>query len=552
MKRGLKLTKQNKGFTLIEVLTALSLLMVIVFAFSPFLLKTLDDIYFAGQRRAEIFEDKARVERVLALHGEGLTPEELRVAYYDAEGNSYTPVYTVGVNIQEGDITAFYSNTDPSMTLIPLSVNEGYPANTTVEIVGTFLNFTDAGHFKLRENINGNVVSTSGCFTLSETNPGIATFKLPAGLNMAGSPYGVYYGDTYAPLKINPPAMVAVGASGSYFAGNGEGLWSKQNFPSNSNITTQRLNDVAWSGYQYLIPANGGKLYFSQGGWESATQTTSAGTWGGVYYNQVSDPDITAVHHSTVFDEYYSAATFTGEFRLIFSWVKDTYGYITSGSTAEDLDEDPDPDGLLVNFTAMDTLSSGLSRGNNHKILLTGGKYTTSGSKGFIYYQNKDTGVKTTVLKDSSNAELHRIKEIQWVDTPGAELFKAVGNNNSTSTSNKSKIYSSTDGLNWVSDTLPSNNDRPIVFNSICFGADKWVAVGNSNWALIYNTAASTPSWQSVKIRSTSAVFNRVSYVGGKFYACGDGGLIFSSENGTTWVQEATGSTLALYGIQGR
>lgn len=547
---------KSKGFTLVEVLVAISLLMLVVFAFSPFLLHSLDDIYFAGQRRAEMFQDRGNVEKALALQGEGLPHEELWVAFQDEDGNVSPAISSTGVLIESGSLTTFYSNTEPAMTVSPAVVSEGSGSATNISIIGSFLSFTNPDLFSLKENLTGSTVS-GVTVSLSAGNPYLATMTVPPNLlNMAGAPYGVYYGDTFAPLRVDPPDLVAVGAGGNYFASNGNGVWAKQNFPSSSNITTNSLNDAEWTGEQYLIPANEGKIYFSAGGWQDSTQTPGESSYQGlVLRDTVNPPNITAVHYSPFWNggsgEYFTGSTYTVEhYYWLFGWRldgTDTHGFITTGSTPEELATTLTDD--IENVNTVDSITTGVNS-SGQPIRLMSGKYTNSGNKGYLYYYN-DATKQETIITRAGSTELQRVKEVAWKETslnsegqtvPGQ--FKAVGDNS---------IYSSPNGDVWSIDTLPGSN-KPSSFNSISFGAGKWVAVGNSNYCLVYDTTAGSPAWVSRQIRSSSATFNRVAYIGGKFYACGNNGLIYSSgdEAAATWVQETTGSTANLLGIAGR
>ena len=65
--------KNKKGFTLTEVLVALSILMVIIFTFTPFMLMSMKNLQVASTQDKNIYEEKITIEEGIA---DGVTPNE--------------------------------------------------------------------------------------------------------------------------------------------------------------------------------------------------------------------------------------------------------------------------------------------------------------------------------------------------------------------------------------------------------------------------------------------------------------------------------------------
>ncbi|HHT64701.1 MAG TPA: hypothetical protein GX017_01275, partial [Clostridiales bacterium] len=67
-------------------------------------------------------------------------------------------------------------------------------------------------------------------------------------------------------------------------------------------------------------------------------------------------------------------------------------------------------------------------------------------------------------------------------------------------------------------------------------GGDRFVAVGNSNYALVRrNGPNANKEWTRHTI-STSGTFNEVIYINDRFYAVGSSGIYYSTD-GESWTQ---------------
>ena len=60
-----RLLKQKRGMTLMEILVALSLLMIIIVGTTPVMLQAYNSLYIAGEKTQETYEAKSEIEEML-------------------------------------------------------------------------------------------------------------------------------------------------------------------------------------------------------------------------------------------------------------------------------------------------------------------------------------------------------------------------------------------------------------------------------------------------------------------------------------------------------
>jgi len=59
--KGDKMFKSKKGFTLVEILVALTIILMVVFAFTPLMAFSLRQIYESGKGQKELYESKSQM-----------------------------------------------------------------------------------------------------------------------------------------------------------------------------------------------------------------------------------------------------------------------------------------------------------------------------------------------------------------------------------------------------------------------------------------------------------------------------------------------------------
>jgi hypothetical protein len=112
------------------------------------------------------------------------------------------------------------------------------------------------------------------------------------------------------------------------------------------------------------------------------------------------------------------------------------------------------------------------------------------------------------------------------------KIFLAAAYSNGTAS-----VQTSTDGVNWTTATAPGNISR------LTYGNGEFIGVSNVGGGSIYTTTDGL-TWKTVYSSSTG--LNGITFDGSHFIAVGNGGLILISENGTNWVQDASGTTADL------
>ncbi len=116
----------------------------------------------------------------------------------------------------------------------------------------------------------------------------------------------------------------------------------------------------------------------------------------------------------------------------------------------------------------------------------------------------------------------------------GNDKFVAVGS------SSYSTIFAySTDGITWTEGNISSTSRY---WRSVCYGNGKFVAIANDSKIFAYSTDGIT--WTEGNISSTSRYWDSVCYGNGKYVAVSDGSNIFAySTDGVTWTEGTISST---------
>jgi hypothetical protein len=96
------------------------------------------------------------------------------------------------------------------------------------------------------------------------------------------------------------------------------------------------------------------------------------------------------------------------------------------------------------------------------------------------------------------------------------------------------------DSWHWRNPTPFANELR-----SICFGAQKFVSVGDGG---IIHTSPDGSTWDDGR-RITSSALHKVIYANGQFIAVGDKGVILTSTNGYAWNAQSSGTTNGLFSV---
>ena len=110
----MKNLNQEKGFTLVEVLVAMAILMIIIFTFTLLYTSSFAGIARAGKVSEELFNAQKDMDNIIAEGLETLpeeTPPEMQIEFVTKEG----VVYIVEVKGEEKEV--FYEHEERSGTL---------------------------------------------------------------------------------------------------------------------------------------------------------------------------------------------------------------------------------------------------------------------------------------------------------------------------------------------------------------------------------------------------------------------------------------------------
>lgn len=287
-KKLFNLFRSHKGFTLVELMVALTILLLIVFAFTPLLLGSIERIHYAGDKSEALYQSQAEIE-VKIFERDTIDGHEVTFVFGDNEEVSVTvPGGFIEIEQSKGDAIAWLSTFMPYVPSIRLSspfLNEGYDGDgvsTELSIVlrGTDTRLSDADNVDIytREQFEqeGYPEYTRNLTIISDDGQPsgydeYAEFKIPAednGLTNANSPYYVVSDWTVnellvtvtARLHILMPYAVAVGNNGSIIVAPDpdEDTWNIRN---NEQSISGNINDVLWASFRFVaITSNGTAL----------------------------------------------------------------------------------------------------------------------------------------------------------------------------------------------------------------------------------------------------------------------------------------------------
>ncbi|MEG2039457.1 MAG: prepilin-type N-terminal cleavage/methylation domain-containing protein, partial [Oscillospiraceae bacterium] len=256
--RERKNQRLNKGFTVVEVLIALSILMLVVFTFTPVMLHSFNLINQSAASEADVYAQQGEIEKQLAGR-DNLTdaPSAMVPIKFNVAGAAEIPVHGKIIKGKGSiDFSTFIVDKPSAIGVIPGSLCDDMDLNgQTLTIMGNSLTFTNASIFKLYSMSSGKDTPINGC-TFSLINDTTATLTLNDKISMAGSPYKITYGTAEATFSITPPAILIVGDKGTYIVSNGVAdkddnlrFIEKKGFLASQKVP-QNLKAIAWNDKQ--------------------------------------------------------------------------------------------------------------------------------------------------------------------------------------------------------------------------------------------------------------------------------------------------------------
>ncbi|MCR4595128.1 MAG: hypothetical protein K5761_08750 [Clostridiales bacterium] len=284
---------RNEGMTLVEVLTALTILTLIIFCFAPLFATNLKTIKTSGDKAVTVYRNTGIMQKVL---GNFTTGDDNSNVGYDIDvanvpmnlsgndGNGSYSVTALGdlivsdpTNIENGFQTVKTDAPSTYFEVFPYEITDDFKeAYLTVAAIGT--TFVDdpatSSAYKLYVNKNGTRVQltrgTDYVIKRAETtNPNaenkILTVVLYGGgdINYANSPLTFAYKNVVKNIEISAPTMIMVGDKATdgnyyYYVSRGE-LDSNGNLmilqrtmndtdakTGNTTTLTAPMNDIEW------------------------------------------------------------------------------------------------------------------------------------------------------------------------------------------------------------------------------------------------------------------------------------------------------------------
>jgi prepilin-type N-terminal cleavage/methylation domain-containing protein len=491
----------KKGFTLIEVLIALSIIAIMIFSVTPLIVFSLKSIADTGKTSGSLFDSKGTVDVNIA-EKEASSASEIPVRFMS---EAATAVKKVSGGLAEKEVINTFVADAPSISLAPFVLNEGYAGATstatyiTIQIVGTNTHFKSGSTTLSVKDKDGFDVSGVSSLTVSSTTS--ASFRLPLGISNAKSPLtvklstNVYVGAAdvkneteRTDLTVNLPRYLAVGVDGTNIITDNKTNW----YARTSGLSAQ-MNSIAWGNNRFISVGNSGGLYCLANGSNWSALTT------GITNN---------INRVIWTGDSFIAVGSSG--LIIFSVDGETWNSATSSVAAQ-------LNGIAYNGSVY------IAVGNNGTILTSSDKsiWTTPGSI---------TGLGSTNLND-----------VVWCNNQ----FIAVGDNGTVMTSLDGSIWSKV-SISYTGQGTPPGNFRKLKYNSTT------IVTISSNGKIFTSADGNTWTYRNSGVSSSSTELNDIIWNDGSFIVVGANGTIITSANGTSWSNVTSPTTKRLLGLCNR
>ena len=283
----------ENGFSLIELLTALFILTIIIFAFTPLLLASIKNIHYAGDKSEALHEGQSELEVDIAeLRTVG--GNELEFIFGNPAGD-HTSIIVAGglvdVDVSKGEASAWLSGFVPNVPTIfitPSLIREGYDNELVIDIKGRDTDFEEAETIIVKGDIGGETKQEPTIDNISDDTGDSydeeAEFKLGGGLTSTESPYIVSLsweiGDDITitartRLYVKMPKAIAVGQGRLIMQSpDGAETWNEidsNRIPGGTGFGS--FNDAIWtsSGRKFAMVSDTGHILIYTEGEEPKT-----------------------------------------------------------------------------------------------------------------------------------------------------------------------------------------------------------------------------------------------------------------------------------------
>lgn len=504
------LTNKN-GFTIIEVLVAMAILVLFITAFSALFVQSYTGIMAAGSKNNASYQAQAEVEQRIAEENS------------DSSGTYTITFGSINITINGGKINVDKTKNGqkssmltfialiPTMTLQPRTtegkIDEGYSDGLKIDVTGENTHFGAGSTLNIVDNSD---MSAAVGSTITYTSTTKAQISLKQGLTSAGGPYllTIVTGEEQvsAKLTIRPLVRyVSVGDGRKIAVSTNLTKWTEDYWGSDKN-----LNCIAAYNGIFLAAGNLGKVVYSDNGYNWISQDLD--TAGGELqtdFKAIAYGGGTSVAVGTAGTIYMSLENTTGS-------NKRTYKTPT------------------VN--------------NLNAVTYGGGRFITVGDNGYIAYSND--GSVWTQADSSTVVGLNNLYAVTYGRIDGIDYYLASG---------AGVMAISQDAVNWYRLDLADYDESTISFNSMVCNNNKIFLAADSRiltiGSVVTEYVKDSNGVATTQISSYEAQGLFQSFIGpvkslilapDGYWAIVDSSFFIRSTDGAAWSQAGTFSSSGL------
>lgn len=535
--RLLTVLKNNKGFSLVEILVFMVIMLLIAISFTPLLLRSIETIYYAGDKSEALHQSQSEME-VSIVERKTYEGHELEFNFGE-DVTIEVPGGLLDVEEFAGSAEAWLSSFIPFVPTIklfsePLPLIEGY-SQFDLYVLGTDTDISNNDHVTIydsNDSILSDIYYGNLILTSSDDDPSIPAgydqyvkIRLYEGLTNAGSPY--IFELTYdheetgatikvrARLQVELPYAVAVGSGRSMWLSPdaGETWRGKNNDQIPGGLGT--INQVIWNGFEYIAVCDDGSIIT----WANREEITRTHSSSGVFYDLVNRSGLLVAvgEHGKVYTSNNSR-----------DWSKHPYS---------------DENGSTLRMAAW----------NESELLV-------AGDNGTIVKLNSDQSWEEQALAEIICADTDETKDFSSVSFRSGAYGKGkwvlVGRDGNNTDSAEGVIFTRNSGSEWEKLVDYSG---PIL-NDVIFDGDRFIAVGKNgnikqssdgiSWTPVLNAADNNYTDKELRSITYSDIRGHGLELDGDngvavydlYLAVGSEGTILISQDGLNWASPFDGN----------
>jgi hypothetical protein len=463
--------KMQNGFSIIEVLTALTIIMIMIIAVTPLLLFSLQSIRNSGEYSKATINAAGKIDIGLATRtvaGDASIPIKFKT--------TTSAISVEGGLVSSSAISSFLPDSS-TISITPFAVNEGY-SNTVITVVGKRTHFKTGSMTIEIKDKNGNTLNASNPI-YSVTNATNMTFTLPMGFKNAQSPLNIKITTNLSAQSsknevartsfvINLPTYVAVGKSANIAVSDNTTSWESRNAGTSLDI-----NNVIWGNDRFVAVGNSGRVYLlmENSDWTSVSTGVN---------NNLND----IIYTGSTFIAVGSGGTILSS-QDGMSWSKITNAdssdinsiakggslYVAVGKGGRILYSS---DGQMWQSTAFGSQNLNDIIYDGAQFIAVGDNATAISSINGVTWTNFATGITST----------HNLNGISYNGT----CYVTVGYQ-----SNRGYIYRKSTG-NWAVVTSPNST----IFFDVISSNNKFLIVNSTNYLYVLNSDGSLPTTYNI------------------------------------------------------